>query len=68
MRNEIKHQAAPSPKPAVTRQQTKVLVLNGNGRNGAAHTEAARLQSLGYRIAAAADAKRHDYATSVVMY
>jgi hypothetical protein len=45
-----------------------VLVLNGNGRNGAAHAEASRLQSLGYRIAGAADAHRHDYATSVVMY
>jgi hypothetical protein len=68
VRNEIKHQAAPPPKPTVTRHQTKVLVLNGNGRNGAAHSEAARLQSLGYTIAGAADAKRHDYATSVVMY
>ncbi len=68
VRKEIKRQAAPPPQPAVSRHQTKVLVLNGNGRNGAAHAEAARLQSLGYRIAGAADAKRHDYATSVVMY
>ena len=68
VRNEIKRQFAPPPKPAVSRRQTKVLVLNGNGRNGAAHAEAAKLQSLGYRISAAADAKRHDYATSVVMY
>jgi len=59
---------APPPKPTRTRAQTKVLVLNGNGRNGAAHAEASRLESLGYRIAAAADARRHDYATTVVMY
>jgi hypothetical protein len=66
------------PKPAIhkapaatihhPRAQMRVLVLNGNGRNGAAHAEAARLHSLGYRIAGAADARRHDYATSVVMY
>jgi hypothetical protein len=68
VRNAIKQQATPAAKPVVGRAQTKVLVLNGNGRNGAAHTEAARLQALGYRIAGAADAKRHDYATSVVMY
>jgi hypothetical protein len=68
VRNAIKHQATPAATPIVSRHQTKVLVLNGNGRTGAAHSEAAKLQSLGYRIAGAADAKRHDYATSVVMY
>jgi LytR cell envelope-related transcriptional attenuator len=59
---------APPPKPTHTRAQTRVLVLNGNGRTGVAHAEAARLQALGYRIAGAADARRHDYATTVVMY
>jgi hypothetical protein len=68
VRQEIKRQAAPPPKPTTSRQHTKVLVLNGNGRTGAAHLEAAKLQSFGYRIAGAADAKRHDYATTVVMY
>jgi hypothetical protein len=58
----------PPAKPHHPRAKTKVLVLNGNGRTGAAHAEASRLQSLGYRIAGAADAHRHDYATSVVMY
>jgi hypothetical protein len=66
VRPVVKHQAASAP--VVSRHQTKVLVLNGNGRTGAAHSEAARLQSLGYLIAGAANAKRHDYATSVVMY
>jgi len=60
--------APPPPKPTHTRAQTRVLVLNGNGRNGAAHAEATRLQTLGYHVAGAADARRHDYATSVVMY
>jgi hypothetical protein len=58
----------PPPKPSHARAQTKVLVLNGNGRTGVAHEEAAKLESLGYRIAGAADARRHDYATSLVMY
>jgi LytR cell envelope-related transcriptional attenuator len=64
----IAQQHVAPPKPTHTRAQTKVLVLNGNGRTGVAHEEAARLQHLGYRIAGAADARRHDYATSVVMY
>lgn len=64
----IVHHAAPVPKPSHPRARTSVLVLNGNGRNGAAHDEASRLQNLGYRIAGAADARRHDYATTVVMY
>lgn len=59
---------APIGKPRHTRAHTGVLVLNGNGRAGAAHTEAARLQRLGYRIRGAANAARSDYATTVVMY
>lgn len=60
------------PKPAgkakLARGRMSILVLNGNGRNGAAAAAAARLNGLGYKIAATADARRHDYATSVVMY
>lgn len=73
-----KHHAAPvahkaikrSPvtKPKLAPSATHVLVLNGNGRAGAAHTEAARLQGLGYQIGGAANAKRSDYATTVVMF
>ena len=55
--------AAARPRSAI-----RVLVLNGNGRTGAAHAEAARLSGLGYRIAGAADASRSDYATTLVMY
>jgi len=55
-------------KPHHTRAHTGVLVLNGNGRAGAAHVEASRLQSLGYRIRGAANAARSDYATTVVMF
>ena len=50
------------------RTSVRVLVLNGNGVQGAASTEAARLQSAGYRIAGAKNAQRHDYARSMVLY
>jgi hypothetical protein len=51
-----------------SRAGVHVLVLNGNGVQGAASTEAARLQSAGYRIADAKNAQRHDYARSMVLY
>ena len=50
------------------RSHTGVFVLNGNGRNGAASAEAAKLSGIGYRVPGKANAKRSDYATSVVMY
>lgn len=52
----------------IPRSHVSVLVLNGNGRAGVAHLEAAKLQHLGYRIGGAANAKRSDYATTVVMF
>jgi hypothetical protein len=54
--------------PVRSRAHVPVLVLNGNGVAGAAHAEAARLQSLGYRIGGAANAPHHVYARSMVMY
>jgi LytR cell envelope-related transcriptional attenuator len=54
--------------PRLTRDETKVFVLNGNGRSGAAADEAGKLQSLGYRVSATGNAARSDYATTVVMY
>ncbi len=54
--------------PKLSRPQTSVLVLNGNGRSGAAGSAAVRIQRRGYRVAATANAKRTDYAASVVMY
>ena len=64
------HPKAPKPAaaPKLARRQTKVLVLNGNGERGVAHSAADRLSRLGYRIAGAANAKRMDYAATVVMY
>ena len=54
--------------PLRPRSHVAVLVLNGNGVQGAARSEAARLQGLGYRIGGAENAVRHDYARSLVMY
>lgn len=54
--------------PLRARSQVRVLVLNANGVQGAAHVEAARLQSLGYPIGGAANAPTHHYAQSMVMF
>jgi len=75
---EVKPRPAPAPAkvkkvkapttPHLSRRQTTVLVLNGNGTTGAAGVEAGRVQQLGYHISRVGDASRMDYPTSVVMY
>lgn len=50
------------------RARVRVLVLNANGVQGAAHAEAAHLQGLGYVIGGAANAPSHHYAQSMVMF
>jgi hypothetical protein len=45
-----------------------VLVLNGNGRTGAAAVEAENVRAKGYRISSVGDAGRRDYRRSLVMY
>jgi hypothetical protein len=54
--------------PKLTRTETSVFVLNGNGRSGAAAHAAQKLSGFGYRVRATANAKRLDYANTVVMY
>ncbi len=54
--------------PKLTRNETGVYVLNGNGRSGAAAGEARKLSAFGYRVPATGNAKRQDYATTVVMF
>jgi hypothetical protein len=54
--------------PKLTRFQTHVYVLNGNGRTGAASDAAARLSNHGYSISGTGNASRSDYAATVVMY
>jgi len=60
--------AAAVTHPLRARSSISVLVLNGNGVQGAAGIESARLQALGYARGAARNAPRHDYAQSIVMY
>jgi LytR cell envelope-related transcriptional attenuator len=58
-------------KPAVlhlTRRQIGVLVLNGNGRHGAASSAAAQVRSHGYKIRSVGNAQRMDYTRSIVMF
>jgi hypothetical protein len=69
----VRHAAAlPVPTvrnvPLRPRSRVRVLVLNGNGVAGAAAASAARLRADGYRIGGAANAQRHDYARSMVLY
>ena len=54
--------------PRLARAETRVLVLNGNGRQGAAGDEAITLQTLGYPVGPTGNAVRSDYAESIVMY
>jgi len=64
-----KDRVAPiAPHPLRARSLVRVLVLNANGVQGAAHAEAARLQALGYPIGGAANAPSHHYAQSMVMF
>lgn len=63
-----RHVAALPARPLHPRATLSVLVLNGNGVNGAAGTEASGLQTLGYGSARSEDAPRHDYARSMVMF
>jgi hypothetical protein len=60
--------ARPPSHPLLSRTRMHVLVLNGNGVQGAAASAAARLSSLGYRISGSTNAPRHDYARTLVMY
>jgi hypothetical protein len=62
------HVPPPPSHPLRSRAQTPVLVLNGNGRQGAASAQAMHLNILGYTVAGAENAPRHDYAQSMVMY
>ena len=70
----VTNQAASKPaKPKAVvahrpRSATKVLVLNGNGLNGAASDEAALLHTRGYPVVATANAPRSDFARTLVMY
>jgi hypothetical protein len=63
----IKLISAP-PGKARPRGRMAIMIFNGNGRAGAASAAAKTLRGLGYKITGTANAKRQDYATSIVMY
>jgi hypothetical protein len=55
-------------KPALTREATRVTILNGNGRQGAAAAEAGRVRQKGYTVGAVTNAPNTGYTRSMVMY
>jgi hypothetical protein len=62
-RNQTPVAAAKTP-----RGRTVVMVLNGNGRTGAAASAASRVRSRGYRVGTVGNASSTDFARSLVMY
>ena len=54
--------------PGLSRAETTVIVLNGNGRSGAAHTMAERVRGKGYAIGSVGNAPSTDFPRSLVMY
>jgi hypothetical protein len=61
-------QQPPAAKAELPRSKVSVLVLNGNGRTGAAAATAERASGRGYRIKAVANAASSDFTRSLVMY
>lgn len=64
----IKIHRVAAPVAHRARGSVTVLVLNGNGRQGAAAATATRVSGHGYRIGAVANAPRSDFTRSLVMY
>jgi hypothetical protein len=62
------HKQAPIGLPKLLRSETGVFIFNGNGRSGAASAEAGKLSNLNYLVPGTGNAKRQDYATTVVMF
>jgi len=63
----VVHRTA-APAARLSRTRVTVLVLNGNGRHGAAASTATRVSRRGYRIGGVANAPRSDFTRSLVMY
>lgn len=61
-----KHRAKPVAK--LSRAQTAVLVLNGNGVQGAASEAASLVKARGYTVKEVGNAPRTGYARTMVMY
>jgi hypothetical protein len=54
--------------PRLARNETTVMILNGNGVAGAAHETASQVEARGYPVGHVGNAKRTDFTRSVVMY
>src|SRR5205814_3820298 len=54
--------------PRLARNETSIIVLNGNGVSGAAAVVADRLRHFHYLVAATGNAPRSDFGRSLVMY
>lgn len=65
-RSTRKH--APVTVAKTPRRRTVVMVLNGNGRTGAAASAASSVRGRGYRIGTVGNAPRTDFPRSLVMY
>jgi LytR cell envelope-related transcriptional attenuator len=61
-------ESAPATAQALPRRKVGVLVLNGNGRTGAASIAASRVKQHGYRVRGVANAPTTEYSHSIVMY
>jgi len=63
------HKTKPAPThPTLPRNEVSVVVLNGNGRAGAAATTAARVKARGYVVGRVGNAPQPNDGRSVVMY
>lgn len=62
------HKQSPSAAASTPRRRTVVMVLNGNGRTGAAATAASTVRGRGYRIGTVGNAPHADFRRSLVMY
>ena len=63
----VVHRVA-APAAHLSRTRVTVLVLNGNGRQGAAAATASRVSRRGYHIGGVANAPSSDFTRSLVMY
>jgi hypothetical protein len=58
----------PAGRVKLSRAETSVIVLNGNGRSGAAAEGAAKVRAFGYTIGSVGNAPRTDVTRTIVMY
>jgi hypothetical protein len=63
-----KRTTASATAPKLTRAETSVIVLNGNGRAGAAAESAAAVRRFGYTIGTVGNAPRSDFTRTLVMF